>query len=257
MNQSFTKKVSKGSRFNQVYIPRESTIEVGDLVQVTLLKKHTILNYKNLLKLNDFKEYIIKGIFSSLQEFTDIKSVFIVGSFLFETIDYNDIDIIITTDKENKEFEKDIDRLLTNKFNQKFHILSFSEEKLKTLIEKDPLTRAMFNSYISNSEINLSYKRIIDEKHIKFLLMMPEDLLELRLPSRVFYDNLRRLITITQFLQNNPLDRNIILKKTKDILSMDLFSKIKNNEEINDNEIRILRKIIKENVIRIRGMLNG
>ena len=86
---------------------------------------------------------------------------------------------------------------------------------------------------------------------------MPEDLLELRLPSRVFYDNLRRLITITQFLQNNPLDRNIILKKTKDILSMDLFSKIKNNEEINDNEIRILRKIIKENVIRIRGMLNG
>ena len=41
----FRKKVSKGSRFNQIYIPKylEDEIEVGDEVEVKLIKKHVEL----------------------------------------------------------------------------------------------------------------------------------------------------------------------------------------------------------------------
>ena len=57
----FEKKVSKGSKFNQIYIPKEmeSIVEVGDLVQIKLLEKHKALYYKNQKKLPDFKEYLI------------------------------------------------------------------------------------------------------------------------------------------------------------------------------------------------------
>ena len=104
----FEHKVSKGSRFNQIYIPKEmeSIFEVGDIVKVKLLKKKTEIYYsKNLLKLEEFKEKLIKEIFSHLSTFPNIRQIFIVGSFLIEKVDYNDIDLIIITDKKQKNLE--------------------------------------------------------------------------------------------------------------------------------------------------------
>lgn len=255
----FVKRVSKGSRFNQIYISKdmEKIIEVGDLVQVTLLKKHVELCYRKVKKLSDFKEYLIKNVFTALQRFDEIKTVFIVGSFLFETVDYNDIDIVLIVDKGRKESEKYIEDYLIEKFSQRFHILSFSEAKLKDLLETDPLTRAMFTSYISSKKIKLDYKRIIDEKHIKFLLMMPEDLLEINLSSKIFHDNIRRLMTIERFLKNESLDRAFISSNVKKLISMNLLNKMRNNLEINDNEMQILRKILKEKMVLIRRMIKN
>lgn len=254
----FEKKVSKGSKFNQIYIPQEmrNIVEVGDLVQIKLLEKHAGLYYKNQKKLPDFKEYLIKKVFSDLQKFSEIKTILIVGSFLYETI-YNDIDIIIITDKEKKVSEKNIENLLIKTFNQKFHVLLFNEEKLRTLIEKDPLTRVMFNNYVSNKKIDFDYKKKIDEKHILFLLMMPEDLLELRLPSKIFYDNLRRLITIEEFLRNKNLERQDLLNNIKKEINIKLLDKIKNNEEINNEEINLLRELIKKKIKNIKKIMKN
>ena len=68
--EQFEHKISKGGRFNQVYIPKEmeEIFEVGDIVQVKLLKKKEQLHYsKTLKKLGEFKERLIKEIFSSLK----------------------------------------------------------------------------------------------------------------------------------------------------------------------------------------------
>lgn len=259
MEISFNKKVSKGSRFNQIYIPKfmEGKIEVGDLVEVKLLKKQIQFNYKNKKVLSGFKKYLIKRIFSNLQKFKEITIIFIVGSFLYEDI-YNDIDLIIVSETEKKNLERDIEELLRKKLNQRFHILVFSEKKLKTLIEKDPLTQAMLNSYVSNKKIDLDYKKTIDKNHINFLLMMPEDLLEITLSSRAFYDSLRRLAVIEQFLKDKELDRREILNQIKKCINPELLSKIKNNAEINGNEVETLRRIIIEKIKGIKKtMKNG
>lgn len=262
MQISFQKKVSRGSRFNQIYIPKEmeNSIEVGDLVRVRLIKKDIKIYYKNQKKLSKFKEYLIKNIFSSLREFDKIKFILIVGSFLHEII-YNDIDIVIIIDINEKkfenDFEKNIESLLTKKFNQKFHVLLYDEQKLKILIEKDPLTRAMFNSYISNSKIKLNYKKIIDKNHIEFLLMMPEDLLELKMPSKIFYDNIRRLITIELFLKNRELNRETILNLINKEINIKLLNKIKDNETISGEEINSLRKVIKEKIWLVREAIKN
>ena len=87
--------------------------------------------------------------------------------------------------------------------------------------------------------------------------MMPEDLLEIDLSSKIFYDNIRRLITIEQFLKNEKLDRNIILNKIKNLIEGDLLDKIKDNQEINKEELDILRKIIKEKIYNINEMMNN
>ena len=268
-NLVFEKRVSKGSRFNQIYIPREmeGIIEVGDLMQIRLLEKNSRIYYKNQKKLSEFKEYLIKEIFYSLQTFKEIKRVFIIGSFLRDII-YNDIDIIISVGKQEdgnrkngneknseKNLERKIEEFLTKKFNQKFHILLFNEEKLEKLIKIDPLTKVMLNNYISNKDIKLVYKKIINKKHIKFLLMMPEDLLEINLSSKIFYNNLQRLIAIERFLKNMSLDiKNISFQLEKE-LDIEILNKIKDNKEINKKEKEILRKKIKKKISDIRGML--
>ncbi|MBI4154761.1 hypothetical protein HY498_01605, partial [Candidatus Woesearchaeota archaeon] len=102
----FTHKISKGGRFNQIYIPREveQNFEVGDLVEVRLLKKKTQFYYsKTLPKLSEFKEKLIKDVFSIIEQFKEINQVFLIGSFLTQKIDYHDIDIIIINKKEDLE----------------------------------------------------------------------------------------------------------------------------------------------------------
>src|SRR3989338_6963318 len=85
---SFTHQVSKGSRFNQIYIPKnkEGEFEVGDIVQVKLVSKKNKLYYsKNLQKLSPFKEKIKEKVYDSLIERLNLK--FHVVSFKGEGLE--------------------------------------------------------------------------------------------------------------------------------------------------------------------------
>ncbi len=249
----FRKNVSKGSRFNQIYIPigMESQFEAGDEVEVRLLKKNIELYYSpGLKRLSEFKESLIKGVFSFLGGLKGISGIFIVGSFLTKKADYRDIDILLITEERIKEAE--VYNKLTDKFNLKFHILPIDAERLEDLLATCPLTRAMLNAYISNKKVNLERKKIIDRKHLEFLLMMPEDLLDIRLGSRVFFDNLRRLITIQHFLDDKSLKISEINSELKGLLGERLFSRMENNDEADESVIERLRKVIALKINEIR-----
>ena len=85
--------------------------------------------------------------------------------------------------------------------------------------------------------------------------MMPEDLLEIRLNNRVFFDNLRRLITIEKFLDNKKLDLEEINSELKNVIGERLYQRMKNNEEIEEKKIEDIRKIIKAKLKRIKGAI--
>jgi len=243
--EKFIHKVSKGTRFNQIYIPKsmELNFQAGDIVEVTLLEKSISIHYsKNLTKLSDFKVELIKNIFSKLDNFREIKQIFIIGSFLTQKQDYNDIDIILISEKN---FEKEVYETLIEKFELKFHIMTILENNFKSLQKYCPMTRSMLYYFVSNKKFNLPKDTELNKNHIKFLLMMPEDLLTIKLKPRVFYDSLRRLSTIERFLENrslNPLDIN---KEIKNILGEKIAIDIRNNEDINEDVIKKLRDIIK------------
>ena len=190
----FIHRVSKGSRFNQIYVPKEMEHEFqsGDLVEVTLIEKKSSIYYSSdLINLSEFKENLIKNIFFELNKFKDIKQIFIIGSFLTQKQDYNDIDIILISEKN---IEKEVSTLLVDKFELKFHIMSISENNFKLLQKFCPLTRSMFFYFISNKKFKLLKETEINKDHIRFLLMMPEDILKIEVNSKNFYDSIRRLI---------------------------------------------------------------
>ena len=178
----------------------------------------------------------------------EIKQAFIVGSFLKDA-DYRDIDILLVSESKTEEevYEK-----LTEKFGLKFHVISIPDERFKTLIEICPLTRNMLFSYASNKKFKLPEKKI-DKEHINFLLMMPEDLLKIKAGGRVFYDIIRRLVTIENFLEKeNPEKINSELKK---ILG-NLFDILRKDDKINEEIIKKLRKIIKSKLNIIKKKIN-
>ena len=175
----FQKKISKGSRFNQIYVPKQydDFLQPGDIVEIRLIKKQTKLYYLDKrIKISDFKIKLVEDIFLFLQR-KGIKQIFISGSFLYKIVGYNDLDIIIVSPKDNKKLKNE----LTIKFNQKFHIIHYTAEELDKGYKIDPLLRSMLNYSVSNSEFFLNSKRAVDKQLIRYYLMMPEDLLKLKL----------------------------------------------------------------------------
>jgi len=256
----FQKAVSKGSRFNQIYVPKsmESLIEVGDAVEVRLVRKRTQLYYsRGFKKLSEFKENLIKGVFSFLTETGIAPWIFVVGSFLTEKINYNDIDLVLIADKRNSDVEESAYSRLTEKFNLKFHMLVIEEKSFERLLKICPLTKSMFGNFVCNKPVEISNEALIDRNHIKFLLMMPYDLLEIKLSSRTFFDNLRRLVTIERFLRNKNLDIAAINQELEDTVKSPLYQKIRNNEEIEGNSISFLRKMLKGRLVTIEKLVKN
>ena len=257
---NFQHKVSKGSKFNQIYIPKEmrGIFEDGDLVEVKLLEKKEKLYYsdnlKNLHKTSDFKKNLIKQVFSLLEKFKEIRQVFIVGSFLTEKIKYNDIDIILISDK--KEIENEAYAYLSEKIQMNFDIIVIPGKKIEKLIKICPLTRSMFYYFVSNKEFSLDEKIEIEKKHIDFLLMMPKDLFKIGFSNgKVYFDSLRRLITIRKFLEMQNLDPILINQEIKKILGKN-YSFLKNNENVDKKILTFVKEEIKKELNKIEKIMN-
>ncbi|MEK6855002.1 MAG: nucleotidyltransferase domain-containing protein [Nanoarchaeota archaeon] len=251
----FVHKVSRGSRFNQIYVPKimEAEFEVGDIVEVQLIKKKTQLHYsKGLRKLSVFKENLIKEIFSFLRDYNNIRQIFIFGSFLTEKVDYNDIDVLIIVEKESDDFERKIYDSLINEFNLKFHVISILEERLDRLLGICPLTRNMLYFYVSNEEFSSIRERKIDKNHIRFLLMVAEDLLEVELnDGRVYYDVLRRLVTIENFLNGLEERHEKIDTTIEKLIDKRKLAFLRKGDILDKKFLNEIKKIIK---IKLSGI---
>lgn len=251
METKFIHKISKGSRFNQIYIPREmdNSFKVGDTVEITLLDKK--LFFSSNLRLGSFKEELIKRIFSSFSEFKEIERAFIFGSFLTNKVDYNDIDILVVS---NKDISEKVFDFLIEKFNLKFHVISISLQNIEKLLRIDPLIRSMLFSYVSTEELHMP-KKELDKNHIKFLLMMPEDILEIKTSGKVYYDSIRRLLAIERFLENKDENPQQISESIKKLLGENILSHLKNNEPLEGATLDQISKIINEKLKRINNLL--
>ena len=262
-NMKFVHKVSRGSKFNQIYIPKdkEKEFEPGDLVEVRLLKKEFKVYYsKNLKGLTEFKEKLVKEVFEFLMNYKEIKQIFIFGSFLTKKIDYNDIDILILTEKDltdkDDNFEKMVYSNLINRFNLKFHLIFFNKKRLKELLKICPLTRSIFYYYVSNKEFKIPKEIKIDKKHIKFLLMMPEDLLKVNLDGIEYYNTLRKICAIENFLIGKEIPPDKIDAQLEKIIDKRKLDFLKKNEIVEEHIIKEVKNIIKSKLEIIYGRID-
>jgi len=224
----FEHKVSKGSNYNQIYIPREMEqyFEAGDTVEVRLITKFSKLYYNHLKEsdLSDFKRKLITSIFNEIKTLEDI--------------------------------EKELYENLTKEFNLKFHIISASKEKLTELLKICPLTRSMLHYFVSDKCLEIPKETRIDKKHIQYLLMMPEDLLEVSLEEgKLYYDVLRKLVSIENFLKNKDIASDKVDEHLEKLIDKDKLIFIKENglvkgaikieiEEIIRKKLNIIHKYL-------------
>ena len=254
----FQKTVSKGGRFNQIYVPKgmEGLIEAGDRVEVRLVGKQVQLHYsKEPERVSEFKEKLLREAFSFLSGIDCVSRIFVVGSFLTEKVSYNDIDVVLITTGKDEGFEESVYNKLIEKFNLKFHIIAIEAERFERLLKICPLTKSMLSNFVCNKPMKLHDERVVDRKHIRFLLMMPQDLLHIRLGSRIFFDNLRRLVTIEMFLRNRRLDPAAINSELEKLVKESLYKRARNNEEIEANSVESLRKLIRAKLALIEGLI--
>lgn len=254
----FTHVVSKGSRYNQIYIPKEfgKNFDIGDSVEVRLIKKGNKIHYSKKVKLSRFKRKLIGEIFSFLLKYKEIKQIFIFGSFLVKNIEYNDIDIMIIVEKESEYLDRKIYEGLVEEFNLKFHVISVEREKLIRSLKIDPMSRSMLSLFVSNKGFEMPREREIDKNHIKYLLMFPEDLLKTPLDNAlVYYNALRKLITIEGFLSGKDEDIIQINKKIKDDVGEKIFTEIQKEGIIGKKETEKLEEVISRRLSRIKREL--
>jgi len=98
-------------------------------------------------------------------------------------------------------------------------------------------------------------KKRIDKKHVNFLLMMPQDLLEIEAESRTFYDSLRRVFLIERFLENKSEDSLVVEVELKREIP-NLFEIIKDNKPISKKDIEKLRAILKAKLANIKNLMD-
>ena len=86
---------------------------------------------------------------------------------------------------------------------------------------------------------------------------MPEDLLEIRVKSRAYYDSIRRLIAIELFLLEKDSDPLKINKEISRILGKRVFSYLKRGEEISDAMLKEVREIIRSKLDKINNLIDA
>lgn len=257
----FTHVISKGSRFNQIYIPLEwkDAFEPGDEVEVKLVKKAAqIYAAKNVLKLTPFKEKIAHGAFSILGRYSQVRQAFIFGSFLTKLVDFRDVDVLAVVDdgddapaKLEKKMKEGLQRLI----NLKFHLMLVPAGRFEELRKTCPLTRNMLLSCISNMPLQQLPPAKIDKNHLNYLLMMPEDILEIRVNSRTFYDNIRRLIVIENFLKHDEMPSDRVQEMMERMLPKPLIGMIEENEALDDRLLKKVRALILEKITAVRKLI--
>lgn len=256
----FIHRVSKGSRFNQIYVPKriESDFEVGDMVEVRLLKKKIELySSPNLPRISKFKEKLIRDIFSFLSGYGEIRQIFIFGSFLTKHIDYNDIDILILIEKDNQKFEKKIYNELIEEFNLKFHVICIEKDKLRELLKISPLIRNIIYFSISNKKIIDIPEIEINENSIRFILMFSEDVLDIEVNSKMLYDALKKTLLIENFIKKIDIAPYQIDKHMINLIGIDLYENMRKNVAITKEKKKFIKNIIKKKIKFINDLLKN
>ncbi|HLD15590.1 MAG TPA: hypothetical protein VJB94_03345 [Candidatus Nanoarchaeia archaeon] len=255
-------KVSKGSKMDQIYIPKKRAgLPIGDYVLITPVKKAGEINlfYHNVKTLESIKIMLIKEIFNAINEKIECSNIILTGSFLENGFKFNDIDLlIINNEKISGKKLKSLSKELSEKFNIKFQALSLDLKTLREGLSTDPLYEAMLSRYVSKERLILNAKRRINPKILDLHLIESETLIHNfdYADGIEKYSLIRNLIAISLFLDNKKVTGgsiDVLIKKIFDISSTAL---IKNNMLNKQEFLKRYKDFYKKTFDKLMGKLN-
>lgn len=252
----FRAKVSKGSKFSQIYVPKNVEVGAGDLVEVRLVEKRVSLYSHDVKELPVFKQKIIESaVRISLKH--GAEDVFVVGSFLSGGVEYRDIDVLLIV-KDAGDRERISSNILSELIHEiplKFHVFAVWRSELDALLKSCPLTRSMIERYISTMVVPKKIDKVVDEKRIFQLLMLPEDCLDVDVESRTLFDCLRRVFIIESFLLGNNIAAVDIIKVMEMSVGKSIVGFLRNNNIINGVIRENIRNVLRKKIVRIKELV--
>ena len=239
MVNPIVKKISKGSRFNQIYLQKNEGVgfEPGKSVVVrpletVLVKEPLIVEYN--VKLESLKKEIVRIVFKLVNNEGDYDNVLITGSFLERGFHFEDIVIVILNPRNvNRERLNDAIKQSTD---IEPHLILMDAESFNRGIKRDPLFRLMIDRYVSAKRAIFRKDREVNYKLLDMYLVRNKNLVEgydlFSIKQRKKL--LRDFISIKLFVENKDVTIKNIEKETKRLFGKELIENILyygNNEE--------------------------
>lgn len=227
-------KISKGSKMDQVYIPKRRVgFDPGSYVVIRPLKtyKKTVKPFfRNIDYLESIKISIIKKIFKKIDNIINkYDNIIITGSFLDKGFKFSDIDIILIS--EHKIDKTYLKRLLKKQTGIKIHIILINNKILIKGLSTDPLYQTMLSRCVAKKRFVYNIKPKINYKildlHLLKSKLLPENFDYLNGDQK--YEMVRNAIAIHLFINNRVVSKDNVDQAINMIFGKNLDKKIKEN----------------------------
>jgi hypothetical protein len=226
-------KVSKGSKMDQVYIPKNRVgLGIGSYVVVKLLEeKETITRpyFYNTESIEPIKLEIIAKIFQSINKITKNENIIITGSFLDAGFNFNDIDILLITEEKTKYLF--IKKEIEDKIKIKLHLLILDNKTLIKGLSTDPLYQLMLSKCIAKKRLIYNIKPRINYKILDLNLLKSKTLIDNFeiLNGNEKYYLIRNMIAISLYIQHKKINKESVEREIKKIFNLKSIKEIKQN----------------------------
>lgn len=224
-------KVSRGSKMDQVYLPKNRFgIKPGSYVLIKeVYKKEEKIFFYNIKNIEKIKIIIIKEIFNILNKY-EFDNIMVTGSFLDSGFNFNDVDIILI--KNDNLNLNEIKNALKENLGIESHLILIDYKSLLKGISTDPLFQTMLSKYISEKRFIYHVKPEIKYKLLDLHLLKSELLVKnfdiLKIEDKL--DLLRNLVSINLFINKKQIiNKDELYKKIKEIFGNNIIEDLKNN----------------------------
>ena len=221
-------KISKGTRMDQVYLPkiRPPGFGVGNFVEIIpTRRKKTPFYTHNLNYLEPIKNVIKDELFDY---FAEVDNVILTGSFLEKGFNFNDVDVILMGDlKTDSGWEKYFQETL----GINIHFTCLDRKSLIKGLKTDPMFQMMMSKYISKKRELFKYQNKFNYKSLDLHLLKSKTLLTSFdiLTGKEKYNLVRNLVAIKLFLERKKLNKKLVDKTIEKFFGSEIINQLKEN----------------------------
>jgi len=238
-------RISKGTKMDQIYIPKNrSGLASGEYVLImplTSKQGKTSKQFKpylyNVKNLEPIKLRIIEDIFNLINKNLEPENIIITGSFLEPGFKFNDIDILILTEK--KVSTEMLKGKISSIMGIKPHIILIDTKSLIFGLSSDPIYNLMLSKCLSLKRFIFNAQRKINYKLLDLNLLKSKTLIdgfEILKGDEKYYLTLN-MVSILLFMRGRKLSKEIINKEIEKLFNIKI-------EDIKENQTKpdFLRK---------------
>ena len=225
-------KISKGSKMDQIYIPKNrASFGIGNYVVVKPLETEKIMEkpyFYGVKNVEPMKLRIVEEVFNIIEKgIVNYDNIIITGSFLDKGFKFNDIDILIISNEKSGGMGKKVEE----RIGIKAHLILLDNKSLMRGASTDPLYKIMLSKCISKKRIILNVKKEINYKILDLHL----------LKSKILQDNfdilngnekyylVRNMVAIYLFIKDKIISKDEVDNEIKKIFKLKDVNEVKEN----------------------------